>query len=432
MLNPLDKSKIGMLGKLKDVYQDDNPLKVFVDKLTEEIKDMGHVNLIIAGKTGTGKSTLINAAFREDIAKTGMGKPVTDTDDVRWYEKEGYPLRLYDTIGLELDEAKRKQALDIILKTIKDARNSGDPDKFIHAMWYCVASDTDRLEEYEADYINSIAQNEVPVVLVVTKSYRKKHAERFLQKIKESYPDLRIERSVVVLSMDEDEEDCDEGVEPKKAFGVDTLCEMTAEIVPEAAQKAWCNAQKASLELKVKKARAIVISTAVTTFGEGFVPVPMADATMMIPTQLAMLAGVTAVFGINVSKSLLKSIVTSMIGVAGATFTGRTIAANLLKLIPIGGTVVGGTISGATAAVITIALGQAYIKVMKMIAQGEMSEKSLAGKEVQEQLNKIIQKELKEGFKKENLKNLINMLKNVEEKNSNHSHDIESDNKNEK
>ncbi len=41
------------------------------------LKDLGKFNLAIFGKTGAGKSTLINAMFSAEVAKTGNGRPVT-------------------------------------------------------------------------------------------------------------------------------------------------------------------------------------------------------------------------------------------------------------------------------------------------------------------------------------------------------------------
>ena len=38
---------------------------------------LGRFNLAIFGKTGVGKSTLINAIFGEEVARTGIGEPVT-------------------------------------------------------------------------------------------------------------------------------------------------------------------------------------------------------------------------------------------------------------------------------------------------------------------------------------------------------------------
>lgn len=370
-----------------------NVFEEFINKFNQEIKGMGHANLIIAGKTGVGKSTLINAAFRENVAKTGLGTPVTGDGEVHWFEKEGFPLRLYDTIGLELDEEKRRHSIDQIKQVCREAKRSNNPDRFIHAMWYCVTSDSDRLEKFEADYINEVSC-EVDVVLVITKSYRKKHSERLLKAIEQDYPGLRVKKKVIVLAQDECPEDCEDDETPKKAYGMDTLVEVTAQLLPESAQKAWCNAQKASMNLKVSQAQALVLTTATASFGEGYVPVPFSDAALLVPTQVGMLAGITAIFGISIQKNLLKTIVMSLAGTAGTTFAGRTIVSNMLKMIPGVGTVVGGTISGGTAALLTTALGEAYIVIMKMIASGELSEKDLGTAKVQEQLQSLFKERL--------------------------------------
>eukprot|EP00833_Pecoramyces_ruminatium_P015490 jgi/Orpsp1_1/1189522/evm.model.d7180000072590.1 len=40
-------------------------------------KDLGQINILIAGRTGVGKSTLINAIFNQNLAVTGVGRPIT-------------------------------------------------------------------------------------------------------------------------------------------------------------------------------------------------------------------------------------------------------------------------------------------------------------------------------------------------------------------
>lgn len=71
-----------------------------IDAISEKIKNLNTLNIIVAGKTGVGKSTLINAVFRDKLAETGMGKPVTD--HMRKISKKGIPLAIYDTKGFEL------------------------------------------------------------------------------------------------------------------------------------------------------------------------------------------------------------------------------------------------------------------------------------------------------------------------------------------
>ena len=43
-----------------------------IDAIAEKIKNLNSLNIIVAGKTGVGKSTLINAVFRDKLAETGM------------------------------------------------------------------------------------------------------------------------------------------------------------------------------------------------------------------------------------------------------------------------------------------------------------------------------------------------------------------------
>ena len=42
--------------------------------IAERIRNLKKLNIIVAGKTGVGKSTLINGVFRETLAETGIGK----------------------------------------------------------------------------------------------------------------------------------------------------------------------------------------------------------------------------------------------------------------------------------------------------------------------------------------------------------------------
>ena len=64
----------------------------------EALEERGYVNVLIAGATGVGKSTLINAIFQGNFATTGQGLPVTP--NTREIKKDDIPLSIFDTCGL--------------------------------------------------------------------------------------------------------------------------------------------------------------------------------------------------------------------------------------------------------------------------------------------------------------------------------------------
>jgi uncharacterized protein (DUF697 family) len=154
-------------------------------------------------------------------------------------------------------------------------------------------------------------------------------------------------------------------------MGLESLVDVTSEVIPEGKRRALAAAQKASLGYKKAQAHKIVASAATAAAGAGATPIPFSDAVFLAPIQVGMIAGITSVFGLQLSKGTLSTLVASGIGVSGATFAGRAIVVNLIKLIPGGGALVGGAISAATASTLTVALGESYIAVL-----GEAMEKS--------------------------------------------------------
>ena len=181
----------------------------------------------------------------------------------------------------------------------------------------------------------------------------------------------------------------------------------TYEILPEAVRRSFINAQKVDLDFKVKAAMKWISVYATGTFTTGFAPIPFSDAAILVPIQIGMLAHITAIFGVSISKGLISAIIGSIGGSGGAAMLGRYIVANMLKLIPIVGTAVGGTISGTTAAMITVALAVAYTNVMKVVARNEYDGKRISNEEIAEMIKNQFQKELKKDRRGMNIRDLV-------------------------
>ncbi len=311
------------------------------------MNERGHVNILIAGRSGVGKSTLINSVFDGDFVRTGVGKPVTQgTREIR---KEGIPLSIFDTRGLEM--ANYKESDEQLRKFIADRRLGTDPKTHIHLAWICIAEDLRRIEDAEQDLVSRLIDY-VPVVGVITKS---RADQGFRQKVHDLLPKLT---NVIRVRALREEFDDGHVLEP---MGLKELVEHSMQLVPEAHRRAFAAAQKVDLDLKTSQAHQAVAAASVTAGGIAAIPIPFADAAAIIPVQITMIAGITAIYGLPVTEGFLSSLVVSVLGGAGGAFLGRTIVSSLLKLIPGAGSAVGGAIGAATAGLITVALGEAYI-----------------------------------------------------------------------
>lgn len=362
-----------------------------IDAISEKIKNLNTLNIIVAGKTGVGKSTLINAVFRDKLAETGMGKPVTD--HMRKISKKGIPLAIYDTKGFELGKEVQQQVKQEVMETISKGLATQDINKAIHCIWYCINTASNRVEPEEIEWLKELSREnqitQVPIIVVLTQSFSKKNADAMRKMILDE--NLDIVQVVPVLA--EDYEIDEEYI--AKSYGLDVLIHVMGEALPDELMDTLQNVQIASLAEKKKRARAAIATATLAAAGEGAAPIPFSDCALLIPTQLGMIASITVIFGFDINKSILTAFLSSTLGSGGATLLGKTVVSNLVKLIPGVGTVAGGAISAATAGALTAALGEAYIGIMTLVFNGEMSIDDLGTKRGKDQMAALFKHELK-------------------------------------
>lgn len=331
------------------------------DVIRDAVRGSGKVNIIVAGKTGVGKSTLINTVFRGQLAKTGSGTPVTQ--EIEEISKEGHPITIIDSKGLELKDYKT--ILNDLNAFLDQRAGHHDENKHIHAAWICIQEGGDRVEQAEVDLCRVLTAQGIPVVAVVTKSMFAKDSD-FHVSVRKELPDAC---AVVRVRAEAQQIEDDEGNVLKFGVrGIDELIYESARLIPEAKKRAFANAlssrHQSSMKIKIEQAEKEVLIASGLAAAAGATPIPFSDSFVLVPIQVGMLAKIGVTFGMEVSTTALTTLVASTLGSTAASLLGRAVVTGLLKMVPGVGSVVGGSIAATTAAALTKGLGAAYISVL--------------------------------------------------------------------
>lgn len=347
----------------------------------EARKKRGNLNIVLMGATGTGKSSLINAVFGENIAKAGTGKPVTQ--HLEKFECPEKGLTLWDTKGIEAKdyEITQEQLKEDIKKGFDEAFSSNDDNKIPHIIWLCIKESYGRIEEREKDLLFIALHYNLPVVVILTDTLNTPERNKFYEIVKlELKPFDRVVKSRIVRVNSVDYTIA--GVHREKKSGLENLLEKTEECFEEAMENASAAKkadakkklelfQKAQIvEMEKKKqamtssARNVVHAAAAAAAAVGASPIPGSDAPLIAAVQSGMIYKLNTEFEVDEAHTNTASIVTGMLGITAVAQVGKAIVSNALKFIPGVGTLAGAAISAATAAALTEAIGHAYIQVL--------------------------------------------------------------------
>jgi uncharacterized protein (DUF697 family) len=145
-------------------------------------------------------------------------------------------------------------------------------------------------------------------------------------------------------------------------YGLQQLLDATYEVVPAAAERALTAAQVVDVERKKKEVARIINQAVAVAAGIGATPIPFADAALLVPNQVTMIARITAAYGLPPSTSRAMATAGSVILTGGATMAGRYAVTSLLKFVP-GGMIAGSAISATVAGSLTKGVGMAWSRV---------------------------------------------------------------------
>ena len=343
-------------GKAVDLPQAEVE-SLFAQRLAEAFASLGCFNLAVFGKTGVGKSTLVNAVFGSQVAETGVGRPITR--GLVYYRHPGGLLGLYDSEGFETG-ASGDEILATLRSRVAESRTL-PVDQHIHAAWYLVRWSDRRFEERQGDFVRALSDLGLPVIMVITQVPSRDgvphpDALELAQYVESLGLPLRPAGRAILTNALEDP------FTSSPVFGLQDLLDATYLVVPEVATAALTAVQILDWERKRQAAKTIITQSVALAAGVGAAPIPFSDAAILVPTQVTMIARITAAYGLPPDRSRALAAAGAVVLTGGATMAGRYLATNLLKFIP-GGQVATSAISATVAGSLTRAVGGAWSRV---------------------------------------------------------------------
>ena len=161
------------------LFESENIGQLFLKNILEEIKKfkfnkkINNYNIQIIGKTGVGKSTLVNTLLRTEVASTTFGR--IGTHETQEFSCIKYPfIKFIDTRGTELSSSNNiDKVQENTLNYIEKRLSEKDPNKTIHCLFYCI--NANRFEDIEADVLLKLRQKykngNLPIIIVYTQNY---------------------------------------------------------------------------------------------------------------------------------------------------------------------------------------------------------------------------------------------------------------------
>lgn len=351
-----------------------------MSKMFELIKkEKPKMNVLLMGGTGVGKSSLINALFGEEIAKAGVGKPITQHLEKYIDEQKG--LILWDTQGIEAaDYHDTMQSIKQRMEEVSPSKGHDEKEaeeKIIHMAYLCILESYPRVEERE---LLSFAKHwNIPTIVVFTNT-QAEAGEAFVQETKgiigeewgfKGFVRAYVRVNSVAFSF--------RGLKVP-VEGLEELVAETEKCLSDAIKnkkRHFLSIQKANIQKRkqamIEECKTIIHVASGAVGAAGLIPIPFSDAFAIAPIQAGMIYKMNDAFGMDLDKSVGASLVAGLLSVTAVAQVGRTIASGLLKFIP----VVGSVVRGATAAVITEGIGFAYLKVLEKCFNDETGEVNL-------------------------------------------------------
>jgi len=326
--------------------------------IQDAINETTAPNIFICGQSGVGKSSLINFIFKEDVAQTCDKEPCTK--EIDYYKSQS--INIYDSEGYEIGSEKQDRYEKLIFTDFLDKKNGLDKED-VHLIWYAVSGAGKRFTDLDKKLINKMMAAKYPVAILLTKidELDETQLDDMMKSINSELPKIPVFRITTIDNKDV-QEYCD----------ITKLEAWSHEQLKPIYKERFVSGLKAGLAEKRKSANVVIGLATAAAATAAASPIPFSDAAIITPIQAGMVVKIASIYGLTAQSSSIVSLVSSL----GISNLGRTLAGNLLKIIPAIGSFAGGLINAGVASALTAAIGKGLESICY-----ENCEKHLSGLE---------------------------------------------------
>nr|WP_240544562.1 GTPase [Exiguobacterium algae] len=314
-------------------------------------------NILIAGATGAGKSSVVNHVFGRDLTKVAAGEPVTR--GIHEYKSDDVAVILYDSEGYEIGSERQRAYEEEVIGFVESAQ-SKDAAARIHLVWYTINASTKRVTPLDRSLIKRLSEwTSVAVVFTQIDQVDLEELTALRQELNDVISDDSVFQVSVAKELLEEEAF-------QQYLDWERLIRWSVEELDGSLQEGLLMEiraeSKAMLDLKRKKAQRIISGYVASAGTAAAVPLPFADAIALTPIQVTMSVHLFRYWGINASDELLRTLIGSTIIPQIGRTLSKTILLNVLKFFP-GANAAAGVINATVASGITWAIGLAINEV---------------------------------------------------------------------
>ena len=293
------------------------------------------LKVLMAGKTGVGKSSVINAIIGKEISKVSNdGKPCTKANQELIWSADTADLIIVDVPGFGEANSPIINGVDYIENIKELARNA----HILLLVLKCEDRALELEEKFLLDWKNDAYLNPIPVLIVINQidkakpsriwepdkinlkqptSQKELNISGFIDYVSSipAFSEFAYSNKIIPISAGEYVGD--------STYGIDCLRKGVNDEIPDIFRMVI---EHESIS-RDEKANKIINYYAIATGAAAIEPIPIVDSFLIAPIQLAMIIQLGRIYGVDITKSVAGGLVQAL---------GLSLAGNYLFLILVG------------------------------------------------------------------------------------------------